>query len=254
MGAKAFLQAIAETPDDDAPRLVYADWLEEYGTSEADRARAELIRAQCRAAALPPGDSARKKLEATARTLLRKHGKQWRQGLPRWAAGATYERGFLRSVTASIEHFIRGAEALFAVEPVTSLDVGNNFTNQTHGEALAACPHLANLTRLRVVNGTMGDEGAEALAEAPHLAKLVSLDLENSDIGSAGVAALADSPHLANLEVLDLFNNRLREPAGRALAASPYLKKITSLQLGANWRWGAAGQALRERFGDAVRL
>src|SRR5262245_58863227 len=39
----AFLKAIAEAPDDDGPRLVYADWLEEHG----DPARAEFIRVRC---------------------------------------------------------------------------------------------------------------------------------------------------------------------------------------------------------------
>src|SRR5207248_2696491 len=33
----AFLKAIAESPDDDGLRLVYADWLEEHG--QDDRAR-----------------------------------------------------------------------------------------------------------------------------------------------------------------------------------------------------------------------
>ena len=32
-----FLRAICEQPDDDTPRLAYADWLEETGT-DADRA------------------------------------------------------------------------------------------------------------------------------------------------------------------------------------------------------------------------
>jgi uncharacterized protein (TIGR02996 family) len=36
----ALLQAIREAPDDDAPRLVYADWLDEHGAPE----RAEFIR------------------------------------------------------------------------------------------------------------------------------------------------------------------------------------------------------------------
>jgi uncharacterized protein (TIGR02996 family) len=35
-----FLQAIVENPDDDTPRLVYADWLDEHG----DPARTEFIR------------------------------------------------------------------------------------------------------------------------------------------------------------------------------------------------------------------
>jgi uncharacterized protein (TIGR02996 family) len=40
---EALLQAVWAEPDDDAPRLVYADWLEENGQPE----RAQLIRVQC---------------------------------------------------------------------------------------------------------------------------------------------------------------------------------------------------------------
>lgn len=44
-----FLPAILTAPDDDTPRLIYADWLEEHG-GDAGRARAEFIRVQCRLA------------------------------------------------------------------------------------------------------------------------------------------------------------------------------------------------------------
>jgi uncharacterized protein (TIGR02996 family) len=44
----AFLRAIAANPDEDTPRLAYADWLDENGSTEADRARAEFIRLSCR--------------------------------------------------------------------------------------------------------------------------------------------------------------------------------------------------------------
>lgn len=40
-------RAILDAPSDDAPRLVYADWLEEYG-DDGDRLRAEFIRLQLR--------------------------------------------------------------------------------------------------------------------------------------------------------------------------------------------------------------
>jgi uncharacterized protein (TIGR02996 family) len=38
----ALLRAVVANPDDDAPRLVYADWLDEHG----DPDRAEFIRIQ----------------------------------------------------------------------------------------------------------------------------------------------------------------------------------------------------------------
>jgi uncharacterized protein (TIGR02996 family) len=46
----AFLAAICAQPDDDTARLVYADWLEEFG---GEPERAEFIRVQCELARLP---------------------------------------------------------------------------------------------------------------------------------------------------------------------------------------------------------
>jgi len=52
-----FLAAICAEPDEPVHRLVYADWLEEHGTTQAHLARAELIRVQlAREAADPDGD------------------------------------------------------------------------------------------------------------------------------------------------------------------------------------------------------
>ena len=44
----AFILDILEYPDDDTPRLVYADWLDDHGDPE----RGELIRVQCALARL----------------------------------------------------------------------------------------------------------------------------------------------------------------------------------------------------------
>ena len=48
----ALLTAIIEHPDEDTPRLVYADWLDEHATSAAQRARAEYIRLEIEQARL----------------------------------------------------------------------------------------------------------------------------------------------------------------------------------------------------------
>jgi uncharacterized protein (TIGR02996 family) len=44
----ALLRAIGADPEDDTPRLVYADWLDEHGPTDADRARAEFLRVACK--------------------------------------------------------------------------------------------------------------------------------------------------------------------------------------------------------------
>ena len=48
---QSFLAAIYAAPDDDTPRLVFADWLQENG----DEPRAEFIRIQCELERLYPG-------------------------------------------------------------------------------------------------------------------------------------------------------------------------------------------------------
>src|SRR5688500_9603749 len=48
---QAFLQAVIEKPDNDTPRLIFADWLEDYGDAEQS-AWAAYIRVQCELAKL----------------------------------------------------------------------------------------------------------------------------------------------------------------------------------------------------------
>jgi uncharacterized protein (TIGR02996 family) len=64
MDHEAFLRAIAERPDDQGPRLVYADWLDE----QADP-RAEWLRVEAELWTRPPGDPRRQELGRRGREL-----------------------------------------------------------------------------------------------------------------------------------------------------------------------------------------
>jgi uncharacterized protein (TIGR02996 family) len=44
----ALLQAIVSNPLEQLPRLVYADWLDEYGTTDLDKATSQFIRISCK--------------------------------------------------------------------------------------------------------------------------------------------------------------------------------------------------------------
>ena len=70
---RAFLDDIREHPDDDAPRLIYAGWLDEHG----DGARAEFIRVQCELARLKERDRRRKVLARRKQELLEAHRLAW---------------------------------------------------------------------------------------------------------------------------------------------------------------------------------
>ncbi len=61
---QGFLQAILADPDDDTPRLGFADWLEENG----DPPRAEFIRLQVGRARLPFDDPRRLRIELRERS------------------------------------------------------------------------------------------------------------------------------------------------------------------------------------------
>src|SRR4051794_12802549 len=70
---QALLQGCKDAPDEDVPRFVLADWLDEHG--EADRA--EFIRLQCRLAHedVPAGEEA--VAEARAHALYLRHANEW---------------------------------------------------------------------------------------------------------------------------------------------------------------------------------
>src|SRR4051812_12096220 len=87
---EAFLADIVENPADPAPRLVFADWLDQ----NREPGRAGPIRLQCRLAPLPPGPELAS-LSRRESDLLMHHEADWRSDLPE-----------LEDVTW--EHFSRG--------------------------------------------------------------------------------------------------------------------------------------------------
>src|SRR5262245_31791010 len=88
-----FIRQILASPDDDAPRLAYADWLEQHG----ERGRAKLIRYQIEAVRQAPDEPWWKQGGRRAADLLRAHQAEW-SALPpevaRVASVACFERGF----------------------------------------------------------------------------------------------------------------------------------------------------------------
>lgn len=232
---QAFLNAILAAPDDDTPRLVFADWLDERGTGD-DAARAALIRAQCRAEALPAGSEERHKLEREAKAVLKQHGGGWTKTLmTKWYAdGWAFRRGFLDSVEMSATMFTRNAKALFEQYPtvrtarfpdasnelrhvakcaglsrLTSLDVSKmcmcGFCSiHLDLKALFASKYAGNLTALNVARNRMGTEGMEQLIASPTLTKLTALDISNNPIGRVGLLELGRAQNLQHLETLNL--------------------------------------------------
>src|SRR5436309_1823467 len=91
----AFLADILEHAEDDTPRLVFADWLDDHG----DHDRAEFIRLQIETARLSQDEPRRAALVQRTKMLLNAHRKTWLQEVAAWARpGAWFDRGFVARV------------------------------------------------------------------------------------------------------------------------------------------------------------
>jgi uncharacterized protein (TIGR02996 family) len=273
---EAFLQAILEDPDDDTPRLVYADWLEERGDP-----RGEFIRTQCRLARLASGDPSCWELRQHLERLWLAHGETWLQplrdalgerslslqdvfygsvGVPQGGPPLCVDRGFLEGVSMTADHFLKVAEALLRLTPICKAVL---YEARDHLPALAESPCLARLTALGAHgvphecrgefsacepgpdwSAPIGSGGAQALAASPHLGRLTALDLGWNEIDDAGAQALAACPGLSRLSELDLSGNRVGHAGAQALASSPHLGRLSKLNLAGNFIGYAGARAL----------
>jgi uncharacterized protein (TIGR02996 family) len=201
---KALLAAIWEHPHDDAPRLVYADWLQETNVP-ANIARAEFIRLQCELAGLERDDPDRSALLQRAEALRQKYGGKWKAGLPQRLRSVGYWRGF-----PNPSRTIKSAD--LATVPASEWD---------------AVP-LWNISLARYDAETLS-----ALAAAAMLVRVGTLRLDPGRHGkwlnAAGTTALMRSPHLRNLGKLDFTSTALRLPTVEALFSAPALRSLHDL-------------------------
>jgi uncharacterized protein (TIGR02996 family) len=242
-GEEGFLNDIVERPDDDVPRLVYADWLDEHGES----ARAELIRAQVEEARLPEGEGRAADLRVRAEELLAEHERvwlgEWADALVRW----TFRRGFLESAEIEPGPFLEHGEELLARHPVRKVRFVSADGDGAGADAvppLVACPHLARVRALDLSDGyDSGPVWGRALAKATHLTRLEELNLSNQNPGGAGfidlggLEALTSAAHLDRLKLLDLGSwegEPLGDAAVGSLAQSPFAARLTTLVLDGN--------------------
>lgn len=237
--AEPFLQRIRAYPDDDVPRLIFADWLDEQDGRAADRAA--FIRVQVALAGLPADDPRRTRLLTREKVLLDAYRAEWEAPLHGLATGLVFRRGFVDEVKVTARQFLRRAHELFAAGPIRHVhlqDVGGCL------EAVAESPYLGRLTALTVHAERTGEPLARVLAGCPHLAGLRVLRLTRNRLTDAAVGQLAASAGMPRLEELDLSENEIGETGARALAASQHLTHLRGLELARNQVGPAGAEAL----------
>jgi uncharacterized protein (TIGR02996 family) len=140
------------------------------------------------------------------------------------------------------------------LDQLRELNLDKNYIESEGAEALAQSRHLRLLEVLDLSLNNIGDVGLEALATSLFLVHLRKLYLVLGGIGDTGTLALATSPHMSALTDLLLDGNEISDTGALALVQSPHLKQITHLRLEGNPISDEARAALRQRFGQAVRL
>jgi uncharacterized protein (TIGR02996 family) len=230
--AEALLHGVYENLDDDAPRLVYSDWLEDHG----DTARAEFIRLHCELFRLHEDDPRRIELAFRAGEIESKHLAEWLGPLPELIDYHILLRGFIGlNCTAKqlLSQRLARAAVGGALAHVQSLDL--DFEEERLSAArlrrLFAAPVLEQFAHLTLATGDMSSREVEYLAASPRLTRLHTLDLGGSEIDHRGARALAHSPNLPGLRALDLGGNPLGDAGAMALGRSPLLGQLQCLYL-----------------------
>src|SRR5262245_7310286 len=138
---QGFLQAIREDPDDDTPRLVYADWLEENG----DEPRDAFIRLGCALARLPRDHPDYHRLLVRESSMIETWKEEWfgpfRQRCAYWEC----RRGFMDEVHLDAVPFVAEGGQVFSLHPIRIVHL---LQGGVPLRDLAECPHLAFVTKL----------------------------------------------------------------------------------------------------------
>ncbi len=153
MELASLLAAVLAAPEDDKPRLAYADAVE-----GSDPALASFIRLQCEAALPTTLRSRARELEAQAEILSKANQSRWVGAEIEQLDEAVFERGFLRGVFASPLHSLEALAAILerhkslhlTVADFDALDVMDEPDEEVCAglSGWAACPQLQTVHRL----------------------------------------------------------------------------------------------------------
>ena len=198
--------AIRAAPDDDAPRLVYADAI-----ARSDPERGELIALQCAIAAgtLARADAIVARRRAAA--LLAAHGDRW-AGLAGIAKHAFFERGFIDHVSIDAAAFVaRGDELIARAPALRQVDVCVSWHDRAdHERAAAVFDAVVRTPAVRAVR-TLGlhlivvtMNLVDQLRATGVLRGLVGLSLHQLGYREQHLTNLARAGELAHLRDLEL--------------------------------------------------
>jgi uncharacterized protein (TIGR02996 family) len=199
------LVGCAEALDDNAPRLILADWLEDHGQPE----RAEFVRLQCKLADWVPDWQERQALIARQDELLHEHTATWLGPLAGLCHYTEFVRGLCRAwVVGKVFATSKFDKAFTAAQP-TALVERVRVIRCKGLSKVAARPCLARIPALSLAGLGLQDGDLDPLLESPHTQALVDLDLSGNQQGVAPIQRLLAAPFFPRLARLVVRNNGL---------------------------------------------
>lgn len=226
-GAKAgekaedeLLEAIGKAPDDDAPRLVWADWLLEHGIKWG-----EVVQRQCELERMKAGSPGWKEKYDASWKMQTSTISKFLAPIRPFLAEYSVERGLIDRLTVSMDKLLKpgAAAAIVLRAPAAYLKVQGLKPDQA--AAIAKLPR--GRFRALDIAGRMPAAALEALLRSPLLDGLGEVTLRGVDAKTVG--ALAAMP--ASVKDVCLWDCPVAGAAIDALAKSPAGKKLVELAL-----------------------
>jgi uncharacterized protein (TIGR02996 family) len=200
------IQTFIDNPEDDLPRLVFADWQEEHGQI----AHAELIRVQC-ALAVPPTrkDYNRTRLMDREKKLLR--SPELRVPLRK---AVTYQRGFIPHLFLSW----RESEWLLEQGNIDGLPLDRvltfgytiqhsqlNLPPDNWVKQFLESSWLGRIDCLSFEYDYLQASDFQSLSTSPYFHRVQNIRLRTTEIPIESFTDFLLSPHLRSLKVIDLY-------------------------------------------------
>lgn len=165
------MKDILKNRDEDTPRLVFADWLQDHG----ERERGEFLLLQCQMAYTPEEDPAYPRLRLRERQLWHNHKEAWARPFQQFRCKTFFRRGFVDEISIHARDIIRYGEKLRSMAPIRRIAVEGVVK---YLQPLVQSYQLYDFPRLSLLGNHLNAIRTYRLLQSVNIEGLQSLELD----------------------------------------------------------------------------